>query len=136
MKNFKAPRLEDYATADEVEHRAKIKQAALAVGEAIQHHRQLLNSCKHKLLPMTDEVRFAVVSGEAPAAIMRNSCGICNCTFGWRCPNSPDTICHYFTVGGKVELFDQTKVDPPPGHDPSGESEDSCIYCGEPEDRA
>ena len=81
---------------------------------------------------MTDEVKAVIEAGDAPATVMGAFCGICDAYFGWRCP---DTLCHYFTINGRVELIDQTKVDAPLGHDPNHETEDSCIYCGKPEER-
>ncbi len=48
---------------------------------------------------------------------------------------SPDGICHYYTSNNKIILKDGTQIDPPYDHDEDGESEDWCIYCGEPEER-
>jgi hypothetical protein len=55
---------------------------------------------------------------------------------GWDCPASPDKKCHYYTTKEKkVVLNDGRVVDPPKGHDFEYETDDSCIFCGEPEER-
>jgi hypothetical protein len=62
-------------------------------------------------------------------------CECCDRDFGWYCPNSPDKTCHYSTERGKVSLITGDWIDMPVGHDTMYESEDSCIYCGEPSER-
>ncbi len=72
-------------------------------------------------------------------------CQICGKDFGWRCKESPDSVCHYESdemdtdgdgnsVYG-VELITEEYVDIPEGHNPDHENEDSCIFCGLPEER-
>lgn len=54
----------------------------------------------------------------------------------WDCEVSPDGKCHYYTNdSGKIELYTGAEVDPPEGHDPKNESDDWCIFCGNPEER-
>lgn len=63
-------------------------------------------------------------------------CTVCKKDFGWRCKVSPDGVCHYHTtVYSKVILIDGRVVDPPADHDAKYETEDSCIFCGMPEER-
>jgi hypothetical protein len=69
-------------------------------------------------------------------------CRVCARTFGWRCPDSPDGVCHYFTVEGpgdppdlRVELIDGRQVKLPEGVDTSYQTHDRCLYCGLPEER-
>ena len=62
-------------------------------------------------------------------------CTICGADFGWQCADSPDGVCHYDTDQGKVRLIDGTVVDMPANHDPEFETEDSCIFCGDPSER-
>lgn len=54
---------------------------------------------------------------------------------GWFCPDSPDHACHYFTEDGLVVLTSGDRIQPPPEHDVTGETEDICIFCGLPEER-
>ena len=63
-------------------------------------------------------------------------CAICDKSFGWYCANSPDHICHYFSKDGKITLIDGTNVQKPVDSPDKGhQSEDWCLYCGEPEER-
>lgn len=62
-------------------------------------------------------------------------CLICNQHFGWRCTKSPDHVCHYYTEEGTIMLIDETVVNAPTDHDAESETDDSCIYCGMPEER-
>jgi hypothetical protein len=64
------------------------------------------------------------------------TCAICGREFGWWCPDSPDNVCHYFTVGtqGKVKLLAGEFVTSPE-HDPEYETDDRCLWCGQPNER-
>ena len=62
-------------------------------------------------------------------------CMICGSDWGWRCKNSPDSVCHYYSGNGKVEMIDGTEVDVPENHDSEYENEDECIFCGHPDER-
>jgi len=80
----------------------------------------LLRDCPHNIDPATISAR----------------CTMCGEDFGWHCPQSPDQVCHYYTDrDGQVRLLDGSKVEPPSGHDAECETEDDCIYCGQPEER-
>jgi hypothetical protein len=67
-------------------------------------------------------------------------CKICERRFGWYCSGSPNHVCYYYTdlkdgVRG-IHLHDGeffTKI--PDNHDPQNESDDWCIFCGQPEER-
>ena len=62
-------------------------------------------------------------------------CKACDKDLGWGCKESPDGVCHYYTADKKVKLAGGILVDPPKDHDFECETDDSCIYCGEPEER-
>jgi len=65
-------------------------------------------------------------------------CLTCGKSFGWYCIKSPDHTCHYRSTNGKIELIDGTMIDRPKSKyspDPEYENEDSCIFCGLPEER-
>lgn len=68
-------------------------------------------------------------------------CTECDKTLGWFCPESPDKQCHYYTSkddkGYYVELrsgerhyFNNYKKS-----DQDDETDDSCLFCGEPDER-
>ena len=63
-------------------------------------------------------------------------CTHCTKHFGWYCPQSPDHACHYFSDGdGQVRLINGEDHAVPAGHEIARESEDCCIFCGDPEER-
>lgn len=79
----------------------------------------LKRSCKHKINKSGDS---AVCS----------SCGV---DFGWYCPKSKDKSCHYSSDNGKVRLNTGQLVNVPEDHDCDYETYDSCIFCGDPQER-
>jgi len=62
-------------------------------------------------------------------------CTSCGKYFGWRCKISPDFICHYKSTNGQIELINGEKIPTQLDHDPEYESDDCCIFCGDPEER-
>lgn len=62
-------------------------------------------------------------------------CEICDQSFGWWCPDSPDNCCHYFSENGFIALENGQKVPIPPDHDEKYETDDCCIFCHDPEER-
>ena len=54
---------------------------------------------------------------------------------GWDCPNSPDGECHYYSHDNKVALNNGALHVLPINHEKDDETEDMCIFCGEPEER-
>lgn len=61
---------------------------------------------------------------------------------GWDCDKSPDKHCHYHTEPDpKNKKFRVVELDNgelhrlPASHDPSQESSDHCVFCGEPSER-
>jgi len=85
---------------------------------------QMVNDCKH----------------EVPNYKQDSSarCQICGKYFGWSCHDSPDHVCHYFSIekDGQigVELIDGSFY-PLPNHNADYESDDWCIFCQEPDER-
>lgn len=68
-------------------------------------------------------------------------CANCNKDFGWFCETSPDETCHYYSEesldsesrfitlkSGMKHLFH-------PDHNHKNETDDSCLFCGSPEER-
>ena len=69
-------------------------------------------------------------------------CKDCKKTFDWYCPDSPDNQCHYYTQDtpeGKGLLFRDGTImltkDFPEDWDPDYETDDCCIFCGQPDER-
>ena len=54
---------------------------------------------------------------------------------GWECKNSPDGVCHYYSNKGTVHLNNGDAFKLPDDHDKEDESEDCCLFCGQPEER-
>lgn len=74
-------------------------------------------------------------------------CAICGQDFGWWCPDSLDHVCHYYSDSLTVEeakaanttfyvlLIDGTKCLMPKDYKDTYETEDQCIFCGQPQER-
>ena len=69
-------------------------------------------------------------------------CKDCKKTFDWYCPDSPDNQCHYYTQDtpeGKGLMFRDGSImltkDFPEDWDPDYETDDCCIFCGQPDER-
>lgn len=92
-----------------------------------QRLKDLLSKCTHCIVDQFDDAL----------------CEVCDRVFGWWCPTSPDHCCHYTTesvtkdgeVKRYVQLFkgDKDFNFPKENYDP--ESDDCCLYCGEPKER-
>lgn len=66
-------------------------------------------------------------------------CNDCGSYMGHFCKSSPDNLCYYFSEEAEAKLFvtlhNGSRHSLPKDHDVEGESDDWCIFCGEPEDR-
>lgn len=62
-------------------------------------------------------------------------CAICGIGLGWRCENSPDGVCHYHSNNHKVTLVNGNIAILPDDYDDNFESDDWCVFCGEPYER-
>ena len=90
---------------------------------------KITSNCKHKIVKRDEK-------SDCTIAI----CSECGTTFGWWCPKSPDHACFYFTEVVQEQLFiklvDGTllpyKQD---NHDRQYETQDCCLFCGEPNER-
>jgi hypothetical protein len=63
-------------------------------------------------------------------------CLVCGSSFGWACPDSKDGVCHAgceIDDDGFVTLIDQSRVKPT--EEEWGFGEESCVFCGHPEER-
>lgn len=72
-----------------------------------------------------------------PDGLAGASCLICKRNFGWACPDSKDGACHYpYEIaedGGTITLNDRSQVTP---EEPEGGFwNESCVFCGHPEER-
>lgn len=135
MMKYKKPKLEDFVDPLALAYRDTIQDAKDKVNEAEQYLANVIRKCKHVLWPLDEKQREALREGDLDWSDSSAYCLICNRRFGWRCPDSPDTACHYYTEDGKVELIDGTLIDPPADHDVEYETDDDCIFCGAPDER-
>lgn len=65
-------------------------------------------------------------------------CVVCSTVLTHSCPSSPDGFCHYTTVRGTsnvVLLRDGDHAVLPEPVEPESQTDDSCLFCGEPDER-
>ena len=81
---------------------------------------RLAGQCDHRLTRVVDD---------------EVCCALCGQSFGFYCLDSPDNVCHYFTVlrdgNPVIQLVDGSLwEDLPLTHRPDYESDHWCIFCG------
>ena len=54
---------------------------------------------------------------------------------GWRCKESPDSVCHYRSRNRCIKLLGGALYALPDDYDDSNESDDWCVFCGLPDER-
>lgn len=90
------------------------------------------NFCSHQTLQVPK--KKDIESGCASA-----KCAECSDYLGWYCPDSKDNRCYYESEerDGKnvVELSTGEVVAMDEDHDPEYETSDSCLFCGQPDER-
>ena len=107
----------------------EIKENEALLRDAESILRSTKKKCTHYLPPLTDkQLKDKWMSAGAV-------CEICSKCWSWRCKESPDSVCHYYTEDGKIPLINGDSVDPEPDHDPQYETDDYCLFCGNPEER-
>lgn len=106
-------------TLEQLEFQEKIRCAERHLNEAEKAWEILLASCRHVIINDHDDAL----------------CAVCGASFGWHCPKSPDHVCHYWSRDGMIELLNKRRIPIPAGHRVEGESDNWCIFCGEPEER-
>jgi transcription elongation factor Elf1 len=109
---------------------------AIAVHQILLNH--LRDGCPHRFPPLTkSELKDKWFSASA-------RCDVCGKSFGWRCNASPDETCHYYSqeIDGVrvIELIDGrlvpvSEIPNLADHDPESETDDYCIFCGQPDER-
>lgn len=111
----------------------ELKELIKAENLEIRKHGQALHElkedCPHPL-PKISKKQWDEEDGS-----ISGYCPICGRDFGWRCPESPDGICHYHSDDGLIELIDGRSVPIPKDHNPDYETSDACIFCGDPDER-
>jgi hypothetical protein len=124
---------------------ALFKSARAAVRAAEKTCDALSGICTHVFSPRMSASLQALLNSSdqrdwtLQSKYDRATCDICQLDFGWRCPDSPDTVCHYDMTDGLVELTDGSM------HQASDEitdrfgnehsDRDCCIFCNAPEER-
>lgn len=109
---------------------------------------KLEETCNHKILPLTPKQKELLKEDDPESWDYDEAhCIICRSYFGWRCPDSPDGACHYYTncdadsskVGGPyyVVLINREEyiIENYEYSDAVNESDDWCIFCGAPQER-
>ena len=120
---------EAYEKDREIEFQKEIKETEDAIIKLEAKLEELLKKCKHRFKELTKkQLADEWMSEDA-------YCVICKRHYGWRCKESPDQTCHYFSTNGEVELLDGTKAPVPEGHCEEDENDDWCIFCGQPDER-
>lgn len=62
-------------------------------------------------------------------------CSICGHSYGWRCKESPDGVCHYPPEEGEpIDLLDGTALTMTEKQIDEAYYE-SCVFCGMPDER-
>ena len=117
------------------ERKAKIMMLKESLKTKNSELYKLIDECPHTLNKFNKEAE-----DDCTSAV----CEICGSLFGWYCPKSPDHACHYFSEeedDGRhyVRLIDGTKCYLPDSYTKQkkheDESDDWCIFCGQPEER-
>ncbi len=128
---------EDWLPPNSLEQRQKAIDLQIAVKLAQDQLYEMTKTCKHVVLPLTPESQAAFVRGEWLGMGRLDSaiCEICDSDLGWRCPDSPDLACHYYSENGFVKLINGEQVPIPEDHNPKYENSDSCIFCHSPDER-
>jgi hypothetical protein len=124
-------------TPEQAQYKADVESAEQAIEDAEKYLANLLTKCKH-VLPKLSQPMIDLLRIHDPRSWDwdRATCMICSDGFGFRCPDSPDSVCHYFTDDeGRVKLIDGSRIPAPAEHDREYETTDSCIFCGAPEER-
>tara|TARA_B100001778_G_scaffold330827_1_gene334022 strand:- start:38991 stop:39323 length:333 start_codon:yes stop_codon:yes gene_type:complete len=105
------------------ERKAAIEKAQKDARAALILVKELKAHCEHRIR------RFNSSSSA--------QCDVCGTHFGWFCPKSPDSVCHYETnEESMIELIDGNLSKP--GAHWNGqkyETDDCCVFCGAPEER-
>lgn len=124
-------------TPEQAQFKADVDAAKQKIEDAKSYLGNLLKTCVHVLPKLTPEmVDLLRIHDHRSWSYDSATCMLCSTYFGYRCPDSPDSVCHYYTnEQGRVRLIDGTEIEPPPEHDTEYETPDSCIFCGSPEER-
>lgn len=135
MKDWPPPR-DEYLSGEQQKFAKRIDFAKEELKLASEYLDSLVNQCKHKFPPFTEQHRQMLRDDHNDTWGWHIVCGVCgHMPEGWLCPESPDQICHYHSTNGHVKMMDGTLVPIPTDHDPLYETPDSCIFCGQPEER-
>ena len=92
----------------------------------------LANSIYHSAIR---ECRKHVIVPSGSSAV----CEVCAHDFGWYCPKSPDHTCYYYSHEKNdrrvVDLINGKEHKLPEAYNHANESDDWCIFCGQPDER-
>ena len=135
-------------TPNQLSLQEQILEAKVKLKNCEDHLYNLYKQCKdHSFVELTEKdiELLRNTPWKASYKITSAVCKICNRDFGWRCPDSPDNTCHYYTSevknsdgkrvvalsNGLHYMADDYTID-----DANAETDDCCLFCGFPEERA
>lgn len=103
------------------ERKAAIDKAQKDARAALILVKELKTHCEHRIGKSSESAQ----------------CDVCGTYFGWYCPRSPDSVCHYETNADlMIELIDGNLSKPGSHWDGKKyETDDCCVFCGNPEER-
>lgn len=120
------------------------------LAQQIERAHRLANRANERLFALMEQCKHSVAVKDAPKHVVLGTdwefddwggvwCETCGKDLGWYCPDSPDHTCHYYSqrdeTGCFVKLIDGTRHYLPYDHRWQFESDDCCLFCGEPEER-
>lgn len=131
-------------TEKEVEYKNKIKNIKSELVTKEREMREVLSNCKHVFVELSEKEVYTLQTAPWKASTRASiaGCLVCGMDFGWRCTESPDSTCHYFSESDGdsfyVILNDNTRHElrEYDEDDYNYETNDNCIFCEWPEDRA
>lgn len=136
--------LDKILTEDEYQRHNDIKETKEAIKDAEKKLMDLTGNCKHKLLPLTPVQLNHLREGDVESWGYDGAiCIICESHLGWRCPDSPDGCCYYYSQSESEEgpffvrlMNDEKYIIPEYEYsDFAYETDDCCIFCGNPDER-
>jgi len=146
-KKLGTPNIDKILSEKDFQHHQDIIKARKDIMDANTRLDTLTKDCDHKLLPLTpNQINLLREGGIDSWDYSDAKCMICDKFFGWRCSDSPDGVCHYYStqtdrdgvgpyfvklINGKIYQLDDD-------YDYSkkvNETSDSCIFCHKPDER-
>jgi hypothetical protein len=122
-------------TPPQFQFKAKLKQIKSAIRALEKQYHDKLKQCPHVI-----QYCYEIEKWSSGTTFKEGStwCEVCDKDFGHYCDVSPDHACHYFTEDGMIKLNNGQIIDSKtldPDHDPDWETDDTCLFCSNPQER-